>query len=91
MILEALMNLVYVILDGIMNLLDLLPDFPQTLVNSVDSFFDLLFSNMSLLGFFVRIETIKILIPLWIVVHNFEHLYTFIMWIVRKIPVINVK
>lgn len=87
MIIEALFNLVYLLLNGILELLDFLPEFPATLVSSIDSFFSLIFDNLSLLGFFVRIETLHIIIPLFIVVYNFEHIYKFIMWIVRKIPV----
>lgn len=87
MITEAIFALVTLILNGILNLLDVLPDFPETLVSSINSFFDLIFSNLSLLSFFVRIETIQIIIPLFILVYNFEHIYKFIMWIVRKIPV----
>lgn len=87
MIIEGLFNLVYLLLNGILDLLDILPEFPETLVSSIDSFFNLIFGNLSLLGFFVRIETLHIIIPLFILVYNFEHIYKFIMWIVRKIPV----
>lgn len=91
MIVEAFFNLVYIILNGILALLDVLPEFPSTLVNSIDSFFSLIFDNLSLLGFFVRIDTIKVIIPLYLVVYNFEYIYKFIMWIVRKIPFLNLK
>lgn len=91
MITEAFLNLVKTILNGILDLLDVLPEFPETLTSSLDQFFDLIFSNLGLLSFFVRIETIKIMVPILIVVMNFEHLYRFIMWIVRKIPMVNIK
>lgn len=91
MIIEGFFNIVYLILDGILNLLDVLPDFPASLIASVDSFFDLVFSNLSLLGFFVRIETIQIIVPLFIVVYNAEYVYRFIMWILRKVPMVGIK
>lgn len=86
MITEAFFNLVFVILNGILNLLEILPEFPETFVNSIDSYFNLIFSNISLLSFFVRIDTLKIIVPLFIAVYNFEYLYKFIMWIIRKVP-----
>ena len=91
MLMEALCWLVEVILEGILLLLDVLPDFPEHFVNIIDSFFSLIFDNIYLLSFFVRIQTIKIAIPIIIVVMNFERVYKFIMWIVRKIPMLGVK
>ena len=91
MLVEALFNGVTSLIDGILNLLDVLPDFPEDLVTSMDSFFSLIFDNLPLLGFFVRLDTVKILIPLVIVVMNFEDVYAFVMWLLRKIPFIGVE
>lgn len=91
MLVESLFNGVTSLIDGILNLLDVLPEFPEDLVTSMDSFFFLIFDNLSLLGFFVRLDTVKILIPLVIVVMNFEDIYAFVMWILRKIPFIGVE
>ena len=91
MLVESLFNGVTSLIDGILNLLDVLPEFPEDLVTSMDSFFSLIFDNLSLLGFFVRLDTVKILIPLVIVVMNFEDIYAFVMWILRKIPFIGVE
>lgn len=73
---------------------DILPDVPQIslqLVNSINHVLDIIFSNLSLLGIFVRIDTIKILVPLVIFVVNFEYLYNIIMWILRKIPGLSIS
>lgn len=91
MVTEALLNLVNKILNGILNILDVLPDFPETLTNSLNQFFDLIFDNLGILSFFIRIDTVKIMVPIVIVVMNFERIYRFIMWIVRKIPVAGVE
>lgn len=91
MLVEALFNGVTSLIDGILDLLDVLPEFPEDLVTSMDSFFSLIFDNLSLLGFFVRLDTVKILIPLVIVVMNFEDVYAFVMWLLRKIPFIGVE
>lgn len=91
MLVEYLFNGAISLLNGILNLLDVLPEFPEDLVTSMDSFFSLIFDNLPLLGFFVRLDTVKILVPLVIVVINFEDIYAFVMWILRKIPFIGVE
>ena len=91
MLVEGLFTVVKWLLNAILNLLDVLPDFPASLVSSLNSFFDLVFDNLSLIGFFIPLTTVKILVPLLIVVINFEYIYAFIMWILRKIPFIDVK
>ena len=91
MLVEALFTAVTWLIDAILNLLDVLPDFPEELVTSVEEFFALIFDNLSILGFFVPLTTIKILIPLVILVINFEDVYAFIMWLLRKIPFLGIK
>lgn len=91
MLVEALFTAVTWLIDAILNLLDVLPDFPEELVTSVEEFFSLIFDNLSILGFFVPLSTIKILIPLVILIINFEDVYAFIMWLLRKIPFLGIK
>ena len=91
MLVEYLFNGAISLINGILDLLDVLPEFPEDLVTSMDSFFSLIFDNLPLLGFFVRLDTVKILVPLVIVVINFEDIYAFVMWILRKIPFIGVE
>ena len=91
MLVEALFTAVTWLIDAILNVLDVLPDFPADLVNSVEAFFSLIFDNLSILGFFVPLSTVKILIPLVILVINFEDVYAFVMWLLRKIPFLGIK
>lgn len=91
MLVEALFTAVTWLIDAILNLLDVLPDFPEELVTSVEEFFSLIFDNLAILGFFVPLSTVKILIPLVILVINFEDVYAFIMWLLRKIPFLGIK
>lgn len=68
-----------------------IPAFPAELKNSINSFLDLIFDNLSLLGFFVRPTTLKIIIPLLIIVINFKYIYKFSMWLIKKIPFLSLK
>ncbi len=91
MLVEGLFSVATWLIEAILNLLDVLPDFPEELISSVDAFFDLVFGHLPVLGFFVRLSTVKILIPLVILVINFEDIYSFVMWLLRKIPFLGIK
>lgn len=85
MILEALLNLVFLLLKIVFGWISL-PAFPESLASSIDTFLSLIFDNITLLGFFVRPLTISIVVPILIILLNFEELYKITMWILRKIP-----
>lgn len=86
MVLEAIFTLIKNLLMFVFDLLPDVPELPTNIMNSISNVFNTIFDNIDLLGLFVRIDTIKILVPLVIVAANFEHIYHFIMWIVKKIP-----
>lgn len=90
MIIEALLNLVKLLLNVAFGWINL-PKFPEELTSSVDTFLNLIFDNLSLLGFFIRPLTLTISIPLIILLLNFEKVYKLIMWILRKIPFLNMN
>lgn len=89
-ILNTLLNGLYYIIDFLFGWINI-PQVPDTIVDSINTFFNLIFNNLSLLGFFVRPTTLKILVPLVIVVINFKYIYKFIMWFLKKLPFINIK
>lgn len=86
MILKAIFDLILGLLKLVFGLLPNVPQFPDSILSSLNTVFDTIFNNLDLLGLFVRIDTIKILVPLLIVAINFEHVYHFTMWILKKIP-----
>lgn len=89
-ILNTLLNGLYFIIDFLFGWINI-PQVPDTLIYSINSFLNLIFDNLSLLGFFVRPTTLKILVPLIIIVINFKYIYKFIMWFLKKLPFINIK
>lgn len=81
-------------MEIIVMILKILPDafpFPESLVNSINHVLDIIFSNLNFLGMFLRLDTIKILVPLLIFVINFEWVYRLVMWIISKIPFLNIR
>ena len=87
MLIEILLNLAKFLLDFIFALLPDIPNFNISLLDSLTQYINLIFDNVGLLGFFVRISTIKTLVPLVIIVINFERIYHFVIWIVHKLPI----
>lgn len=88
MIIEKIMLFWQSAFFTIFNFIDL-PDLPVTLSDSLNEFLDLVFTNISALGFFVRISTLSIIIPLAILIINFDKIYDLVMWVLRKIPVLR--
>lgn len=90
MIIETLLNLIFSLLKFVFSWLQL-PGFPEELTSSINSFLDLIFNNLTLVGFFIRPATLTICIPILIILLNFERVYKFTMWLLRKIPFINIQ
>jgi len=86
MIFESILNLFKVFIKFVFALIPNLPNFDVSLLESLTDYINLIFDNVGLLGFFIHIDTIKILTPLVILVINFEHIYHFALWLVHKIP-----
>ena len=86
MIIKAIFDAILGVLKSVFGILPSIPQFPQNILNSLNTVFDTIFDNLDLLGLFVRIDTIKVLVPLLIIAINFEHIYHFTMWILKKIP-----
>lgn len=90
MILEAILNLFKILLFSCFSWINI-PSFPTELTENINSFLDLIFNNLTLLGFFVRPITLQIAIPILIILLNFDELYKLTMWILRKIPMLGIK
>ena len=90
MIISGLLNLVKTLLYACFSWISL-PAFPETLTNSINTFLNLIFDNLTLLGFFIRPATLTVSIPVLIILLNFDSVYKLTMWILRKIPFLNIK
>lgn len=89
MIIQLILNLLKTLLFSVFSWINL-PQFPEELTNSLNSFIDLIFDNLNLLGFFIRPVTITIVIPVLIILINFDKVYKLTMWILKKIPMLNI-
>lgn len=90
MILEIILNAIKSLLFLCFSWINL-PSFPESLQSSLDSFLDLIFSGINLFGFFIRPLTIQVVIPLLIIIINFDKVYKLTMFILKKIPFLGIK
>lgn len=90
MIISALLNVV----KGLINVLFgwvQLPAVPEEVTSVVDTVFTYMEQGLGILWIFVPQQLVLVLLPLVIVVHNFDHLYKLGMWILRKIPMVGIN
>lgn len=85
MILEAVFNLLFGLINMVLGLLPKLPNFDSSLLADFNSMLDTIFDNASLLGFFFPIAAAKVYIPLVLLVVNFEHVYNLCLWVITWI------
>lgn len=90
MILENLLNILFSSLEVILSILPDIPSLPHELLSSAYSFIDLIFDNVGLLGLFIPISTIKVVVPLVLVIVNFDKIYKLTMWVLNKIPKLDI-
>ena len=92
MLTERLIDSGIAFLDTILNFLDVLPSIPAEVVGALDTFLNAIFSyGWGGACFFLPMSYVMVLLPLVILVMNFEHVYHLIMWVLRKIPVLGIE
>lgn len=90
MIISSILDLFKSLLKVVFGFINL-PPFPEVLASAIDTFLEIIFGSFSLLAFFVRPATIKIVVPVLIILINFEEVYKLTMFILKKIPFLNFK
>ncbi len=90
MIVEALLNLVLNLLKLVFGWINL-PDMPDSVMAVIDKLFEALEGAVGLFGIFVDLNMVKILLPVLLIVVNFEHVWKFTMFILRKIPFLGIE
>lgn len=61
-------------------------------IGNAFSFIDNMLENArALINLFLPWDIVRFGLPIVIIVMNAEHIYHFIMWIARKIPMLNIK
>lgn len=90
MILQAVFDLVSALIKLVFGWINL-PDMPDAVMSVIDELFTLLEGSVGLMGIFIDLNMVKILLPVLLIVVNFEHVWSFTMFILRKIPFLGIE
>ena len=91
MIIKGLFELVYSLLSVVLTPFEIIPDMPQHITNLLNIFHDVIMDAFSLTFFFINPFTVKIAIPLVILIANMEHIWDGIVWILKKLPFVGIE
>ena len=90
MIIKGLLELIFGLLQIVFAPINL-PDLPEAIQNVLDGLVDVLGSAVGLFAIFFDMSVVRVLIPLVIVIVNFERVWNLILFILRKIPFIGIE
>lgn len=93
MILEGILNALKKVIFALFSWIDLpnMADYGTGFQDAFDLIGDMLESSQGIINLFLPWSIVKFGLPIVIVVMNFEHVYNFVMWVVRKIPMLGIK
>lgn len=89
MIVSSVLNLFVGMLELVFGWIQL-PNLPDSIMSIIDTVFGYITGSIGLLGVFVDLDVVMVLIPLAIVVARFDDLWKMTMFVLRKIPFVNI-
>ena len=90
LIVESILNLFSSALKLIFGWISL-PELPAEISSVVNQLIEYMKSGMCIVFLFFSIDLIRIMLPLVIVVANFDKVYKLVMFVLRKIPFLGIK
>lgn len=90
MIVESILNLFSSALKLIFGWISL-PELPAEISNVVNQLMEYMKAGIGFIFLFFSIDLIRIMLPLVIVVANFDKVYKLVMFVLRKIPFLGIK
>jgi len=89
-IIETILNAFKTLLKTLFSWINI-PSAGEEFNNAMAYFSDMLEVGKSLIDLFIPWNLVRFGLPLLIVVVNFEHIYHFVMWILKKIPMLGIE
>lgn len=86
MIVEAIINLITVVIKLLAIPFNILPDTPPELKAAMDTYFGYIFNNLDFISFFVNVETLKNVATVAIIIWTVDKMYSLLIWIIHKLP-----
>ena len=89
MVIETIFNAFKALLENLLGWINI-PSAGEEFDNAMAYFTNMFEVGKGLIDLFVPWSLVRFGLPLLIVVVNFEHIYHFVMWILRKIPMLGI-
>ena len=90
MIIEGILNLLVGLIETVFGWVSL-PQLPDSVLSVVDELFEILAGSVGLLSIFIDFSMVRLLLPVLIIVINFDEAWKLTMFILRKIPFLGVQ
>lgn len=90
MIIEGLLNLFVGLLEVVFSWVNV-PELPESVSSVIDELFGYLSGSVGLLSIFIDFSMVRILLPVLVIVINFDEAWKLTMFILRKIPFLGIK
>lgn len=90
MILKLLFELIIGLLDIVFGWVSF-PPMPALVTDIVDMVFGYMAQGLGFVFFFIPRELVLVLLPIVVILENFDKLYSVVMWILKKIPFLGMK
>lgn len=90
MIIEGLLNLFVGLLEVVFSWVNV-PELPASVTSVIDELFDILAGSVGLLSIFIDFDMVRLLLPVLVIVINFDEAWKLTMFILRKIPFLGMQ
>lgn len=90
MIIEGLLNLFVGLLEVVFSWVNV-PELPASVTSVIDELFDILAGSVGLLSIFIDFNMVRLLLPVLVIVINFDEAWKLTMFILRKIPFLGMQ
>ena len=89
--------IVKLLFELIINLLNIVfgwvsfPQMPSEVTQALDTLLDAMASAMGFIWLIVPSQLVMVVLPVVLIVENFDKLYSVVMWVLKKIPFLGMK
>ena len=90
MILKLLFELVLGLLRIVFSWVSF-PPMPEAVTSVIDTLFGYMAVGIGFVWLFIPRQLVLVLLPIVLILENFDRLYRVVMWILRKIPFLNMS
>lgn len=93
MIIEAIFNALKTVIFSLFSWIDLpnMSDYGTGFDEAFNMFGEMLESTKGIINLFLPWGIVKFGLPILIIVLSFEHIYHFVMWVIKKLPFLGIE